>query len=197
MENTKKRLKKIILYLKKTDGLGGVMLLETFLFIAAVVIMHSHGACDEHVVGGPGGCIKYVSFFEFYGYRYLYLVLNLALILGFFLFATWCRNKLGKKFSNYNQYKKVLIAEISYFIALAFILSLFFIMGYDGSSCILDNCVNVSLISFILFWSLSLFVILGLLSPIILLIIASPYLVVFLSNRFGKRKEKESMEKYK
>lgn len=190
MSNTKNQFKKIILGIKNVKLWKKVILFEILIFCIAVIVLHSHGACSRFAVGGLGGCMEYISFFKYFGFNYFYFVLQFTIIISIFLILTIALGKLTEKIlAKLGSYQKIFVIELWCFLSVIFILAMFLVAIYNGSSCLLDNCVNVLLVRYIYWWETLL--ITGLFSnPIIIGVIAVPYLVVFIYKFFKRTKNK-------
>jgi len=195
MLNLKKQFKSKIQEFTKMKWWEKIMAFEILLFCIAIIIMHKRGACGE-LDWRAGYCVEYISFFEFYGYKYFYLVLNLAFILISFLKITsMVGHRINKKTNKNDLYKKVFNVELCCLVSVLFAVVLLFVVVYGGYSCLLGNCTNTPLVLFILFWGLFLLIPL-LFNPIALGIIGVPYLVAFFYENFEKlKKEKELKNK--
>jgi len=126
-----------------------IMLFETLLFFVITIINHYHGACSTHGWIGKMpeanfGCTNYITFFEYFGFKYFYFALNLILILGILLILTAKIGKWTEKiFAKHNLYQKVFGVELWSFLIILFSLTMLFVLFYDGNSCLADNCVFI------------------------------------------------------
>lgn len=166
------------------------------LFIMIVIIVFNRDVCTSAFLDVIDQCPEYISFHQkiqseysnnYQGY--LYFGLNIVFFLAIFSYLLLRFGKLiSIKLSHWKWYSKVFFIELYMLMVGALLLVTFFTFIYDGSNCLLDNCVDVSLFSFVLFW-LS-FTSLSIVSnPVFGVVVIIPFSAIFLIKIFVTTRE--------
>lgn len=174
------------------------MSIETIVFCIITYLTHQRGICTSPGFidlsrYAPFGCPSDITFFEYFESKYFHFALELILILATFLILTKLLGKwTDKNFAKNNPYQKIFTIELWSIMTITFGIIMLIILdyGYNEQYCPADNnCVNISLLTFIQQWLNS--IITGLrytYTTTTLGILAIPYLTMYIYQRFKKTK---------
>ena len=107
-----------------------------------------------------------------------FTLLTLAVLYAvFFYLFTKLFDIFNSDFKGRSIYQRIYIIEWTLILLAVFLYFSLFVGIYDGTSCILDNCADMSFLLFFSFWGV--FIGFVLISPISIMILALPYILAF------------------
>lgn len=143
------QFKKFSLFKKTTIG---------FLLVFCIVVFFnfSHSVCSDARETIYGQCSQYVSFIEIISsqrYGILKYIGSLVVLLILYVYIVSISTRM-LKMSKLSLYGRALVTLLYTITIFSFLGVSFLVSVYTGSSCLVDNCVNMSLFKFIFWWGL-------------------------------------------
>lgn len=188
----------------KKDKMRKVLLSLLLFFMVAVVgfMLFKQTCVEKYMVTpvfplGDGEVSQYCPQFlsvwaKLTMVEIFWTLFTVVLIYGIFFFLF--KRLLSEFFTSFkgkNLYKKVFFVELGLILLFAFLWFSFWVAAYDGTSCLLDNCVDMSFIEFFSFWG----IVLGLaalLNPVSIAVLGLPYILVFGYTKMFLKKTKSN-----
>lgn len=133
-------------------------------------------------------CMQYVTVWVKLGAAEIFWTILIILLIDglFFIFFKKFLNTFSRDFRKKNIYGKIFFVELGLILLASFFWFSLWVAAYDGTSCLLDNCTNMSFIQYFSFWGIMIGVA-GLMNPISLVILISPYVLVFIYSKISPK----------